>query len=440
MSREARERHRDIVPIEKPTAEPRQGGDPITSKGLPLIEFSTEAQEDCNENVQFGDSPVHCTCPHCERTVVTFIDYETSWVTYLLGFVVWFSLGWMAFWVLPLLWPAFKDVVHHCPRCLNVIARKSRISLPTFRSEVMSLKVGSCAIVLARKYVVILCGLLTVIITVAILRSTVHISPGAASRETMPKGEPSKLTWEDFLFECGPRTSLGHRSSAVRNFEEHFRKRTFNWQGEVILIREGFDVFFLHAKSVVMIRMDPPRYPRRDLPDIALLFSEDRNSEVAPLMKGDKVDFEATMTAHGNRGDPEVMALWHIKQAATTSQSSPAPESSSPAPAPRKAPAPVTPAPVVEETAAPVEPAAASPEPEKQSSAAPAEESSSAAEASSSAPTPAPAEASSLAPAESSSSGDAPAAPAESSSSAPAMISDETKSSAAETSHEAAKA
>jgi hypothetical protein len=47
---------------------------------------------------------------------------------------------------------------------------------------------------------------------------------------------------------------------------------------------------------------------------------------------------------------------------------------------------------------------------------------------------------SSLAPAESSSSGDAPAAPAESSSPAPATISDETKSSAAETSHEAAKA
>ena len=27
----------------------------------------------------------------------------------LLAIVVWFSLGWMAFWVLPLLWPAFKD-------------------------------------------------------------------------------------------------------------------------------------------------------------------------------------------------------------------------------------------------------------------------------------------------------------------------------------------
>jgi len=314
---DVRERHREIVPIEKPTMAPRaepEGKQTIVGGANSLIEFTTEKQEDPNEEVVFGDQPVHCSCPHCERSVITFIDYEASWVTYVLGVVVWFSLGWMAFWVLPLLWPAFKDVVHHCPRCLNVIARKSRIALPSFKSEVMTLKVGSCAVVLARKYVVILCGLVGVIITVAILRSTVHISPGQMSRETMPKGPPSMLTWEDFLHECGPRTSLGHRTSAMNHFENHFRKRTFKWQGEVLLIREGFDVFFLHAKSVVMVRMNPPRNPRRDIPDIALLFSDDKNAEVSPLNKGDIVEFEATMTAHGHRGDPEVMALWHIKQ------------------------------------------------------------------------------------------------------------------------------
>ncbi|CAK0860936.1 unnamed protein product, partial [Prorocentrum cordatum] len=78
--------------------------------------------------------------------------------------------------VLPLLWPAFKDVVHHCPRCLNVITRKSRISVPTFRSEVMSFKVGSCAVVLARKYVAILLGLVLLIVAACVLRSTVGLN------------------------------------------------------------------------------------------------------------------------------------------------------------------------------------------------------------------------------------------------------------------------
>ena len=60
--------------------------------------------------IQWSLRPERCSCPHCERPVVTFIDYEASWVTWLLAIVVWFSLGWMAFWVLPLLWPAFKDL------------------------------------------------------------------------------------------------------------------------------------------------------------------------------------------------------------------------------------------------------------------------------------------------------------------------------------------
>jgi len=274
-----------------------------------LVEFSSEALEDPNEGVTFGDAPVHCVCPHCEASVITFIDHEASWVTWILGFIVWFSLGWMAFWVLPLLWPAFKDVVHHCPRCLNVVERKSRISLPTFRSEVMTFKIGGCAVVLARKYVMIFVGLIAVISSVYCLRSTSALN----MPEGVPRGPDSKLTWEDFLYDCGPRTSLRHRSSTVRTFEEKFRRKTFVWQGEVRQIREGFDVLFLKTKSVVMVRMHPPRYPRRDIPDVALLFGEERNKEVAELNPGDWVEFEATMTAHGHRGDPEVMVLWHVK-------------------------------------------------------------------------------------------------------------------------------
>mmetsp|Transcript_78969 Transcript_78969/g.231816 ORF Transcript_78969/g.231816 Transcript_78969/m.231816 type:complete len:439 (-) Transcript_78969:117-1433(-) len=287
-----------------------------------LIEFSTITSEDPNEGLVFGETPEHCTCPHCERSVITFIDHEASWVTWLLGIMVWISLGWMmAFVVLPLLWPAFKDVVHHCPRCLNVIARKSRISLPTFRTEVMTFKIGGCAVVLARKYVAILVGLLLTILTVYFLRSTVHLNQVA----DVQKGPPSMLSWDDFLFDCGPRTSLRHRTSTVRAFEEKYRRRTFTWQGEVRMIREGFDVILVRTKSVLMVKMHPQRYPRRDLPDVALLFGEDRNMEVAVLNPGDWVEFEATMTAHGYRGDPEVMSLWKIKEVTR-----PSPLSSSP--------------------------------------------------------------------------------------------------------------
>eukprot|EP00435_Cladocopium_sp_Y103_P061882 s945_g23.t1 len=105
------------------------------------------------------------------------------------------------------------------------------------------------------------------------------------------------------------------RVPEMRGLERwQYRRRTFTWQGEVRVIREGFEVFFIRTKSVLMVRMYPSRFPRRDLPDIALLFSDSLNKEISELSPGDWVEFEATMTLHGYRGDPELMTLWHIQK------------------------------------------------------------------------------------------------------------------------------
>uniref|UniRef100_A0A7S1ACG2 LITAF domain-containing protein n=1 Tax=Noctiluca scintillans TaxID=2966 RepID=A0A7S1ACG2_NOCSC len=285
---------------ERPLAVPAKA-----SKKSSLIEFSAEKLDDPNEGTTFGNFSVTCKCPHCVRSVDTLIDYETSWVTWLLAFLVWLCIGWLAFWVLPLLWPVFKDVVHRCPTCLNAIARKARISLPTFRSELMSLKVGSCAIVLARKYVLVLLGLVGVIFTVYCLRY-------ALPHPEMVKGPSSQLTWADFLEDCGPSKALRSSPQTARLVTEKYRNRTITWQGEVGPIREGVDFGFMKTKSLLFIRMNPPRYALRDAPDVALLFGEDLFLEVAKLNPGDWVQFEATLQHHGERGDPTVLALWHV--------------------------------------------------------------------------------------------------------------------------------
>merc|ERR1719313_1714410 len=111
----------------------------------------------------------------------------------------------------------------------------------------------------------ILAGLIFAIVAVCVLRSTVSLSAQAPG-DHIPKGPPSALTWEDFMQHCGPRQSLRHRTTTSRSFEEKFRRRTFKWQGEVLLIREGFEMLFVKTKSVLMVRMYPQRYPRRDLP------------------------------------------------------------------------------------------------------------------------------------------------------------------------------
>merc|ERR1719436_1364382 len=86
----------------------------------------------------------------------------------------------------------------------------------------MTFKIGGCAVVLARKYVAILVGLVGSILLVYLLRSTVHLNTVAE----VQKGPASMLTWDDFLFDCGPRTTLRHRASTARAFEDRFRKRT----------------------------------------------------------------------------------------------------------------------------------------------------------------------------------------------------------------------
>lgn len=94
-------------------------------------------------------------------------------------------LNWAAICIVPLVYPLFKDVVHHCPRCLRVLATRSRVMLPKVSDEVcfkrqhslqvvvevMSFRVGSCACVLARKYVFALLAMTTLIGGIHWLRS-----------------------------------------------------------------------------------------------------------------------------------------------------------------------------------------------------------------------------------------------------------------------------
>jgi len=155
-----------------------------------------------------------------------------------------------------------------------------------------------------------------------VLRSTINFNEMRASETVVPKGPMSNLTWADYISFCGPRTSLRHRSSAPRAFESKFRNRNFRWQGEVLSIREGFQVLFMRSRSVIMVRMYPQRFQRQVFsisPDLALLFDEDRYEEVATLEPGSWVEFEAKMLSRGHRGDPEVMMLYYVGLAARPS-------------------------------------------------------------------------------------------------------------------------
>lgn len=263
-------------------------------------------------DVTFDQTPVRVVCPHCGLNVITFIEHESSWVTYAVSIVLLLMLNWAALCVVPVVYPLFKDVVHHCPRCLSVLATRSRVALPSFKQEVMSFRFGSCVIVLARKYVLMLLALTTIIGGIHFVRSS---GPPATGVEALHKGELVSLGWEDFIKDCGFKSYLGNPIHVTMAFNEFYKNKTFHWQGSFHHVEEGLSFLWWSQHGAVFARMTPPQFPsKRDIPDLMLLYTEGTpvSSEVQKLKRGMEISFEATMVEVGRRGTPHVMVLWEL--------------------------------------------------------------------------------------------------------------------------------
>merc|ERR1712070_503575 len=122
----------------------------------------------------------------------------------------------------------FKDVVHHCPKCLSVLATRSRVELPSWRQEVMSFRFGSCVVVLARKYVALLTGIAILVGGIHWVRTSGAPSSAIALAHREP---PLNLTWTDFTKDCGFKSYLGNPIHVNMAFNHKYRNHTFKWTG-----------------------------------------------------------------------------------------------------------------------------------------------------------------------------------------------------------------
>lgn len=270
--------------------------------------------EDEDGDPVFDQMPVNVRCPHCGLSIVTFIEHESSWVTYLVCITLLLVLNWAAICIVPVVYPLFKDVVHHCPRCLSVLATRSRVALPSFRQEVMSFRFGSCAIVLARKYVVMLLAIVAVIGTVHWARTARSPLEGL---DAIQRTDVIGLTWQDFLQDCGFKSYLGNPIHVSVAFDHKFKNKTLHWHGSVHHVEDGFNLFFAKQRGELFVRMDPPQFPERrgsTMPDLVLLYEPTGplSKQIEKMRKGSQFDFLATMAEVGKRGAPHSMVLWEL--------------------------------------------------------------------------------------------------------------------------------
>jgi len=270
------------------------------------------ADEQEDDEPVFDQVPVRVTCPHCGLNIITFIEHEASWVTYVVSFTLLLVLNWAAICVVPVVYPLFKDVVHHCPRCLSVLAKSSRVVWPSFRQEVMSFRFGSCVVVLARKYVVMLLALVLVIGGVHTVRNS---AAAGTVVESWSRGESVALTWEDFLKDCGFKSYLGNPIHVTMAFQENFKNKTVHWEGLVHNVEQAVSLFWLSQRGAVFVDMQPSQFTKRDMTDLVLLYNDGDAvaTNVSRLSRGQRIAFEATMVEVGRRASPHILALWQVQ-------------------------------------------------------------------------------------------------------------------------------
>lgn len=271
------------------------------------------AEEEEEGDLVFDQVPVKVVCPHCRSDIITFIEHEASWVTYAVCLTLLMVLNWAAICIVPAVFPLFKDVVHHCPRCLSILARRSRVVLPSVRQEVMSFRFGSCAIVLARKYVVMMIMFVAVIMGIHFVRSSGATVTGL---DAVERGELIGFTWQDFIKDCGFKSYLGNPIHVTVAFNEKYKNKTFHWTGAVHHLETGFDLWLIKQRGSVFVQMDPPQFPskRGDMPDLMLMYQEYgvAGNAAEKLKRGQMFEFLATMVEVGRRGAPHIMLLWEV--------------------------------------------------------------------------------------------------------------------------------
>lgn len=68
------------------------------------------------QTIQVGSNPFILTCPQCQNTVTTSIDYESSTRTHVAAALLCIFGLWPCLWI-PYCTPCCRNTTHNCPNC-----------------------------------------------------------------------------------------------------------------------------------------------------------------------------------------------------------------------------------------------------------------------------------------------------------------------------------
>jgi hypothetical protein len=261
---------------------------------------------------RWGNFPEAGRCPHCKSRIVSIVTSERSTLGQAFAFLLILYFGLPGLMWLPLLTPVLNDIVHSCPRCLNVIVKKNAMACPG-RGQVHTIKIGSCAFMVKQSYVYAALAVCSVLGGVFACVRYGYFDPFTV--RDVPVGRPSPVKWEQFLRETGPKAFGRDMGKAYLAYQKYDGK-LFTWEGRVRRIQEQVSPWNHDSRAIVT-----DMFPNEAYAYAVLLFNSSMDDKVVDLLPGDYIRFNATMFEWGRRGMPYALILRSVEEVDVLSSS-----------------------------------------------------------------------------------------------------------------------
>jgi len=199
--------------------------------------------------------------------------------------------------ILPLIVEASKTCLKKCVKCDHILEKQELLSLPSLTDNVLSFKCGGCAMVLSRKYAIVLTVILIIIyfFIPATKFPTYNVNVGG---QQLPD-----VKWETFVEDCGRQALLNNGVRAKKNFETKYHGNIITWRG---VYQSRIDHTRFRDPGVAeafLIKMNPTD-SKIDIPDLELIVPTivhaHHRDEIEAMVPLDILEFKASFVKMGD--------------------------------------------------------------------------------------------------------------------------------------------
>ncbi len=239
-------------------------------------------------------------CQFCSSDVTSTVEYNNTVLGYLICALLILSLGLFGAIISAFVFPLCRSANHRCPKCYNLIVSNMFLGLPTMQDQVIALNVGSFAVILTRKLLLIFAvtsGAAIVLFLVARHRiMEAQFAPQVSVAVT-------SIQWDEYRKNCGLQAFLSEPQKAVNTFMRDYRFEVVGWSGYIanIIVNANNHEHGEDHTCIILVKMQPDDYNHTI--SLALALSkrvyERHKLELSQAHNGDRLDFNATLMGIG---------------------------------------------------------------------------------------------------------------------------------------------